>query len=351
MKKLNIFSIITLCLFAFISCGEGDRMELGDEGTYVKPVFTQSVVQDFVIDKDTDLSKEIGTWSWTKADYGVQSPVAYVIEMSQESDFKTVKTLATTNDASMSITYDVLNKAALEYVSESTPMKLYLRLKSSLGTTGKGPVFYSDTKTVSFTCYVAFPKELYMIGGDFGNWDWNAATIVSMVPVNDRAGEFWCVRYITANTGFKWSPAKAWGSDFNSLGTNVGYTIDGGNAVVPTSGFYSVYIDYPNKKITVEPAKVYGIGDTFGGWESGKYPFISNNTDKVMELTTTGAGELRIYANSSASSIGGDWWRMEFIILDKKIAYRANGGDQERVKVAAGQKVRLDFNAGTGTIE
>ena len=34
-----------------------------------------------------------------------------------------------------------------------------------------------------------------------------------------------------------------------------------------------------------------------------------------------------------------------------KIAYRGNGGDQTRVSVAAGAKVTLDFNAGTGVIE
>ena len=41
----------------------------------------------------------------------------------------------------------------------------------------------------------------------------------------------------------------------------------------------------------------------------------------------------------------------ECIILDGKSAYRGNGGDQTRVPVTAGQKVTLNFNAGTGTIE
>lgn len=349
MKKLNILIITALCLFAVTSCNDGDRIELGNESSYIEPVLTQTIPQNFVIDIDTDLTEAIGTWTWTKADYGVQSPVLYTLEMSLDENFEDPQILTTTNSTTIEATYDLLNKAALEYKTESSPITLYLRLKSNLGTAGKGPVFYSETKSIAFTCYVAYPKEVYMIGGDFGNWTWSAAGIVSMVPVNGKPGEFWCVRYFNANNGFKWAPVKEWKGDFNSLGTNVGYTISDGNAMVATSGFYSVYIDYPNKKITIEPAQVYGIGDTFGGWESGKYPFKANGT--VMELTSTGSGELRIYANSSASSIGGDWWRMEFVILNGKIAYRANGGDQDRVQVKAGEKITLDFNAGTGTIK
>ena len=41
---------------------------------------------------------------------------------------------------------------------------------------------------------------------------------------------------------------------------------------------------------------------------------------------------------------------MEFVVLNGKIEYRGNGGDQERATVGAGKTVTLDFNAGTGTI-
>lgn len=47
----------------------------------------------------------------------------------------------------------------------------------------------------------------------------------------------------------------------------------------------------------------------------------------------------------------GNWWQSEFNIYDGKIVYRAGGGDQEAVPVAAGAKVTLNFNAGTGVIE
>ncbi|GHV15135.1 hypothetical protein FACS1894169_05620 [Bacteroidia bacterium] len=168
-----------------------------------------------------------------------------------------------------------------------------------------------------------------MIGAEFGNWSWGDAGIVEMTPINGQAGKFWAVRYFANPTnGFKWCNVKDWNGDFTSLGTDVGFTTHDGNAFVSAAGFYIVVVDYTVNKISIEPAQVYGMGDCFGGWNAGQYPFVPNGS--VMKLTTSGTGELRIYANASAAGVGGDWWRMEFVILNGKIAYRGNGGDQER---------------------
>jgi hypothetical protein len=196
-----------------------------------------------------------------------------------------------------------------------------------------------------------YPDALYMIGEEFGNWDWANPGVAELTPVNGTPGHFWCVRRFSAGKPFKWAPGKEWKGDFSGSDTNVGFEQRDGNAVVAADGVYSVYIDLENKKITIEPAKVYGIGDCFGGWTSGDYPFVEENGK--MKITTaasaTAESELRMYATSSGTE--ADWWRMEFIVLGGKIEYRGNGGDQTRVKVAAGRTVTLDFNAGTGNIE
>lgn len=195
-------------------------------------------------------------------------------------------------------------------------------------------------------------RTMYMIGGDFGSWDWASENIVELTPVNSTNDSvFWCVRYFQASNGFKLSPKKSWDNAFGRLTNNVGdFTNDNdGNVHVPTDGLYIVFVDLIADKLAVEPAKVFGMGDAFGGWNGGQYPFTVDTGGKTMSITTTGAGELRMYATSSATT--ADWWKMEFIILNGKIEYRGNGGDQERVSVAAGKKVTLDFNAGTGTIE
>ena len=169
-----------------------------------------------------------------------------------------------------------------------------------------------------------------------------------MTPVHSHEGQFWCVRYFTANNGFKWSSTKAWSGDFSSLGTDVGFTVSGGNAQVATDGFYSVYIDYTTNTITIEQAQVYGMGDCFGGWNTGQYPFTVSG--QTMQITTTAASNLRMYATSSAAQ-GVDWWQMEFNVFSGNIEYRGTGGDQSAVPATVGQVVTLDFNAGTGTIQ
>jgi hypothetical protein len=195
----------------------------------------------------------------------------------------------------------------------------------------------------------SLPENMYMVGAAFGSWDWSSDGIVELTPVNGKAGQFWTIRYIEAESPFKFCPVRDWAGDFTGLGEDTGYTVNGGNCIVAESGVYMIYVDVENKKLCVEPAKVYGIGDCFGGWDQGMDAALFTNADGKVSATVAADGDLRMYAASSIAT--SDWWTREFIILDGKIAYRGNGGDQERVSVKAGQKVTLDFNAGIGVIE
>ncbi|MDR2041547.1 MAG: SusF/SusE family outer membrane protein [Tannerella sp.] len=231
---------------------------------------------------------------------------------------------------------------------ERAKYKIELTWKMEKGAIGNS-YSYKVTKTEDLG-EAPYPETLYMIGEDFGNWEWNSPAVAEMTQVNGHAGQFWCVRYFTANKGFKWCSVKDWSGDFASIGANSGFSIaEDGNAVVATDGFYIVLVDYLAKTITIESAAVYGIGDCFGSWDKATYPFTANQTAKTMSIVTTAASELRMYAASTATD--ADWWQTEFIILDGKIVYRGNEGDQERVTVEAGKTVTLDFNAGTGTIQ
>jgi hypothetical protein len=190
------------------------------------------------------------------------------------------------------------------------------------------------------------PETMYLIGDGVGGWDWEANG-QDMIPVNGKAGQFWAIRYIEAGKGFKFCPVKEWAGDFYSLGEDSGFTVADGNCFVAENGVYMIYVDTDNKKICVEPAKVYGKGDCFGGWEADPVAFTIEG-DKVVGKTTT-EGDIRLYADSSIAT--SDWWTREFVFFDGKIAYRGNGDDQERVKVEAGKTVTLDFNAGTAVVE
>ena len=195
----------------------------------------------------------------------------------------------------------------------------------------------------------SLPETMYIIGEAIGGWEWSGDYIVDMVPVNGQAGQFWAIRHLEAGKPFKFCAVKEWSGDFTGLGEDSGYTVADGNCSVTETGVYMIYVDVANKKLCIEPAKVYGIGDCFGGWDQGMESALFSTADGKASVTVSAAGDLRMYAASSIAT--SDWWTREFIILDGKIAYRGNGGDQERVHIAAGAKVTLDFNAGTGVIE
>lgn len=289
--------------------------------------------------------------TWDALDFGDQSPatVNYTVEMALKgTSFADVQTLGTTKETSLSVSGDKYLEV-LKALGKDIDQAVDVDVRVTATVSGITNVYTSNTVSYNLTINTppTYPEELYMTGAEFGNWFNDASGVVKMVPVNGVEGSFWCVRYFTAGQGFKWAPQIGWGSDFAELGAKSGYSIDGGNAVVDADGLYMVYIDMSADKITVEPAKIYGMGDAFGGWDVDAYPFTVSGNKASITVTTD--SNLRIYAGSSAAT--SDWWTREFNIFDGKIVYRGTGGDQEAVPVTAGQKVTLDFNAGTGTIE
>ena len=191
-----------------------------------------------------------------------------------------------------------------------------------------------------------YPETMYMIGAEFGNWDWNSDAVAELVQVNGKEGMFWCTRQLTANQGFKFNGAKGWDGAFGKLGDSEVSTDGDGNVFVAEAGLYTIVVDMAGNKVSVKKAEVYGMGDVFGGWDAGKYPFTIN-ADGTASITAPKAGNIRMYTTIE----GVDWWRAEYNVFNGKIEYRGNGGDQAAVPVTAGQVVTLNFNAGTGSIQ
>lgn len=213
----------------------------------------------------------------------------------------------------------------------------------------------AEHPTILIEEYQKFPEHLYMIGAEFGSWDWTSDGIVEMTPVlhnpdwgADAEGQFYTVRYFTAGEGFKFCATKAWSGDFWGLETNDGFTEVNGNCTVAEDGFYLVHIDFKAGKVHVEPARVYGIGEAFGGWdeEMEDARFVADG--KVLKATVAKAGNIRMYVASSIATSG--WWTREFNVIEGKIVPRLMD-ELPGVPALANQVVKLDFNAGTGAIE
>jgi hypothetical protein len=368
INKFTKYLLFALLCFAFSSCETDiDKMYVRSTDSVTAPVLTSEGFTDIVVD-EYNVNLVPFVLNWTRSNFGTGVLVEYAIEMDTDADFSNSYVVTVGNDIYNRVItgaelsrWVIANFNGLNAAGDPVRVDFYLRIQASVALENPMVTVPPDKKfsniiPISVVPYVipgSYPEEMYMIGAEFGNWDWDSPGVVEMVPVHSNAGHFWCIRYITANEPFKWNSKRAWGGDFNSLGDDIGFTLDGGNAVVATDGMYMVYMDMPNGRISIEPARVYGIGDAFGSWNMGAAPFTVENKTMVGITTDASAdGGLRIYAISDIAPIGGDWWKMEFIIRNGVIEYRGAGDDQEpRIPAVAGQKLTLDFNAGTGSIQ
>lgn len=358
MKKYNILFSAVFALAAFIGCTD-DKEPVYEEGTKATSAefIAPSSGRSYVLTEEM-ANNTFEVYEWNASDFGVPVGMNYTVQLDLEgNNFEKPYNLVVTPNRMARISVADMNKAVVDGLKvskiESVALKMRIMTKAFGGEGGDMlltgfPTTYSAEYKLSVTPYIAipeYPENVYMIGADFGAWNWESSGIVDLKPVNGKEGVFWTVNYFQAGQGFKWCAKKAWGEDFPELAEKEGYTVSDGNAFVAEDGMYMVLIDYISEKITISKAKVYGIGDCFGGWNEAKYPF-SIEGNKVT-ITTTSAGELRMYAAIE----GVDAWRSEFMVFDGKLAYRGNSGDQDRVIVQAGKTVTLDFNAGTGEIK
>lgn len=208
-----------------------------------------------------------------------------------------------------------------------------------------------DAKNMTYTVAEIHP-ELYMTGSNYG-WGktWNVLT-----PVNGIDGEYWGIFYLHKDEEFKFAPQNDWGNDFGSSATindvaGAGLSDNNGNLKVAKAGWYLLDVVNSDQRIVnVYAPNVYLIGNTAGEWnvaDSHKFTIPTTEDGEFVSPAFAASDEVRICV-----SIGKhEWWRTEFIVLNGKITYRGNGGEQERVKVNEGQKAYLNFTNGTGSFK
>ena len=196
--------------------------------------------------------------------------------------------------------------------------------------------------------------DLFLTGS---NYDWGGKWL-QLVPFNKSEEDFWTIIYLHEGEQFKFAPQAGWGDDFGYTGTTIndeaGVNITSssdGNLVVGKAGWYLLKVQNGSTKtLTVLQPNVYLIGDAAGEWniaDSHKFT-VPTTEDGVFESPAFAAdAELRM----CVSVDGFEWWQSEFMVFDGKIEYRGRGIDQNRVNVKAGQKVTLNFTAGTGEIK
>lgn len=215
---------------------------------------------------------------------------------------------------------------------------------------------------------VTTPENLYLVGS-FCGWDWGKS--LTMVPCYDGPNVFWHMVYID-ESGIKFNTATAWDggekgiAGMNSIGGDLADQIQGssdGNIASNTPGWYLMIVtcSVSGRNILYdvqfnEPnVWLMGTVTPTGGWDE-----LMDGCKFDVPATADGEFVSPAFANDAAADSGVrayvkvpgfDWWKSEFMVFDKKIIYRAAGGDQERVAGAAGQKLYLNFTKETGEIK
>ncbi len=394
MTKILKSALLLICAVCFFTACSDDN----DENPVVKspttfhlntPALAANGIYDLTHSKSIELT-------CSQPDYGYPAVTRYTVEVATSADmsdaralsgsYTTAKIEVDAAELASTLTELYLAKGMSEHQFPLTA-PVYIRVKAIQTTADnkelEGTAITSNTIELSKVYFtfslppVTAPEKLYLVGS-FNKWSWDNA--LEMIPVNGSPNIFWHLVYLDGegnSAGVKFNSDKAWNKNaagfekitINPASDNAADIINAnGNIGSSKPGWYLMIVECTVEgrdikyNVTFNKPNVYlqGVCTAAGGWD-----LIPDN---LFSVPTTADGEFVSPAIGNAVSGGpsgndpgvricvkipnADWWRAEFIVYDKKIAYRGNGGDQTpRVAGAVGQKVYLNFTKETGEIK
>lgn len=322
----------------------------------------------------------------SQPNYGFPASTVYTVQVATKEDMSDLKELeqtsvsakievdAQTLASTLTNTYLEQGKTDADFPIDS---KVYFRVRAYVADAAGNKVADSEilSNVVSLNNVhllyslppVNLPTKIYM-NGNFCGWNWDKC--LEMVPVYDHPETFWHLVYID-DSGFKFNTNKDWdGGEKGFSGINIGGDCagdiidNGGNIASNKPGWYLVIVttSVSGRNIVFDvkfnKPEVFLLGAAAPeGWEE-------NVESAMFTVPTTADGDfvspafvadipegddsgLRAYVKIPDN----DWWHSEFMVFDKKIVYRGEGGDQARVSCSKGQKLYLNFSNETGEIK
>ena len=394
MTKILKSALLLICAVCFFTACSDDN----DENPVVKspttfhlntPALAANGIYDLTHSKSIELT-------CSQPDYGYPAVTRYTVEVATSADmsdaralsgsYTTAKIEVDAAELASTLTELYLAKGMSEHQFPLTA-PVYIRVKAVQTTADnkeiEGTAITSNTIELS-KVYFAFslppvtvPEKLYLVGS-FNKWSWDNA--LEMIPVNGSPNIFWHLVYLDGegnSAGVKFNSDKVWNKNaagfekitINPASDNAADIINANSNIGSSKpGWYLMIVECTvvgrdiKYNVTFNKPNVYlqGVCTAAGGWD-----LIPDN---LFSVPTTADGEFVSPAIGNAVSGGPsgsdpgvricvkipnvDWWKAEFIVYDKKIAYRGNGGDQTpRVAGAVGQKVYLNFTKETGEIK
>lgn len=362
MKNIKYILILILAV-SFFSCDDDDIVKL-NSSEYSPATNIVGFGETLAISKAT--KAETIQISYTPASYGVDIVVTHKLQFSTSSDFADPTTFdVDASDNAFTFTVGAINEVLTETLALTVDEETTVYARVMTSSLDGVETLYStvtDFKTTPYLDILFAPNTLYLFGDGVGRVAQNNK--LKLNKVHSEPDDNWMIVWMEAEGTFKICSDVNFKGVIGKIGDPVSgeYTLgtaaDRGEGIpVPgTAGYYTVGVDLANNKLIVEPANVYITGPNVDAWptssvvEENKFQLNADNKTMFLAKSLLG-GELRLHVTHPYIS-SGDWWHAEFIFLDGKIEYRADGDDQDRVNVDAGEKtIELDFINQTGKIE
>jgi hypothetical protein len=352
-----------LLAVTIVSCEDDDMTQLND-AAYAPATNIQGFGTSLAISKDK--KAETIEVSYTPASYGVDIVKTHTLQFATTADFTNPATFdVNASDNSFSFTVGALNEFLTEDlelpVDEETTVSARIMTYSLAGV----DTLYSSVVSFATTPYLDIlfaPNTFYLFGDGVGRIAQNNK--LKLIKVAEEPDDSWIIVWMEATGTFKLCSDADYKGVIGKVGDPVNgeYTLGdtenrGEDIPVPgTAGYYTVGVNLATNTLLIEPANIYITGPNVDAWpvssvtEENRFQQDAENKTMVLTKSLIG-GELRLHITHPYIS-AENWWHAEFIFLDGKIEYRADGGDQDRVNIDGGEKtIELDFINQTGKIQ
>ena len=276
MKKISILLFASIVLLGLKSCTTDDDVVFVVQPPSENVNFTnQSFASEYLISDETG-PNTAETFIWNTPDFGVPTPLNYVLEGSITQLFETVDySSGTINETNKSVTVnDLLAMAELLGLDDesNTEGVVHFRVRAFVGGDGSDEESTSDIISLNI-------KKLEVISGgaeiEITDWgivgsaynDWGNAGPDAVFYTTDQPNIF--VSYVTLKDGeMKIREGNDWAVNYGDDGADGTLDLEGAN-IITTAGTYKVVFNLNDLTYTIEQFSWGIVGDAFNEWGDG----------------------------------------------------------------------------------
>lgn len=272
---------VTLLALLSASC-ETDTVKvfLSDDATFVAPALTNAATKPAIVLTPAGADAVFEKFEWSKSQYdGLPLATTYVLEIDNDANFSSSRTLVTTTTTSFTMTAGQLNDAMLALgVPGFTQATVNFRVRSTITGQPNPPLISGVVQRTAKTYQTSECGKFCSVGiigsGSPGGWDvdvdmrladatkvdkstWTTTLLLSVGAVKFRAMDGWDIN---------------WGAAAFPNGTG---TQNGPDIAIPTAGYYKITFNddtgaYTFLALTTPVYATVGIigPAQAGGWDS-----------------------------------------------------------------------------------